>query len=188
MTLIHAAAMLVLFLVLLVLELFIPSGGLLGIAAAAALVAAIIIGFMHSLSAGASILVVAAALLPIITSIGIRVWPWTPMGRRMLTIDNSVENDTREADLRSQRESIIGKIGIAKTDLLPSGLVEIEGARLDAISIGIAINRGEAIEVVSVSSGKIRVRPYREPSGNDRPSVPPTLETPIESLGIDDWS
>jgi membrane-bound ClpP family serine protease len=186
MTLLHAAAMLVLFLVLLVLELFIPSGGLLGIAAAAALVAAIIIGFTHSLSAGASILVVAAALLPIIISIGIRAWPRTPIGRRMLTIDNPQENDAREAELRSQREAIVGKIGIAKTDLLPSGLVEIEGARLDAISIGIAINRGEVIEVVSVTSGKIRVRPYQEQAGKSGPAVPSSLETPIESLG-DDW-
>lgn len=186
MTLIHAVAMLVLFLVLLVLELFIPSGGLLGIAAAAALMAAIIIGFMHSLSAGASILVAVSILVPVLVSIGVRIWPRTPMGRRMLTI-NTQENEARETELRTQRDSIIGKIGIAKTNLLPSGLVEIDGMRLDAISIGIAIDRGETIEVVSITSGKIRVRPYQGPPAESRPSVPPSLETPIESLGIDDW-
>ena len=45
MTLLHAVGMLVLFFGLLALELFIPSGGLLGVAAAAALIAAIVIGY-----------------------------------------------------------------------------------------------------------------------------------------------
>jgi len=184
MTLIHTTLLLVLFFVLLVLELFLPSGGLLGIAAAAALVAAIVTGFLHSLVAGSATLVITAVLVPIFVSIGLRVWPRTPIGRRILTLD-TVANEARETDSRTLREVIIGKIGVTKTNLLPSGLVEIEGVRMDAISIGVAIDKGQPIEVVDISSGKIRVRPYLATAG-DGP-IATSLETPIESLGIDDW-
>ena len=187
MTLIHAFIMIVLFLVLLTLELFIPSGGLLGIAAAASLIAAIVLGFMHSMTAGASILVGAAILVPIVISIGLRIWPRTAMGRRMLTQDAEA-NAAFDAELRAERLAMVGKTGIAVTDMLPAGLVEIDGERRDAISTGMAIDRGQRVEVVSVTSGKIHVRPIVEgPSEPARPLVPQSLEVPIESLGIEDW-
>ncbi|MGV3483229.1 MAG: NfeD family protein [Planctomycetaceae bacterium] len=187
MTLIHAFIMIVLFLVLLTLELFIPSGGLLGIAAAASLIAAIVLGFMHSMLAGASILVGSAVLVPIGISIGLRIWPRTAMGRRMLT-QNPEANAAFEAELRAEREAMIGKTGVALSDMLPAGLVEIEGQRRDAISTGMAIDRGQRIEVVSVTSGKIHVRPIVvDPGHEHRPAVPESLEMPIESLGMEDW-
>jgi len=185
--------MLVLFFGLLALELFIPSGGLLGVAAAAALIAAIVIGFMHSLSAGAAIVVGAAVLVPIVVSIGLRIWPSTPIGRRMLTL-NPEADARREAELRAEREAIVGKKGIAKSNLLPSGLIEVDGVRMDAISLGMAIDAGQLVEIVSVSAGKIRVRAIDsgQVAGLDRiagarPAMPTSLETPIESLESEDW-
>lgn len=187
MTLIHAVGMLLLFFALLVLELFIPSGGLLGIGAAAALIAAIVIGFLHSLAAGAIILVGSAIVVPAVISLGLKIWPRTSVGRRMLTIDHEAEAQ-REAVERQRREAIIGKVGIAKTDMLPSGLVEIDGMRLDAVSLGMVIDRGQAVEVVNLVSGKIHVRPVEaKPEATEAPRVPETLETPIESLGLEDW-
>lgn len=193
MTLLHAVGMLVLFFGLLALELFIPSGGLLGVAAAAALIAAIVIGFMHSLSAGAAIVVGAAVLVPIVVSIGLRIWPSTPIGRRMLTL-NPEADARREAELRAEREAIVGKKGVAKSNLLPSGLIEVDGVRMDAISLGMAIDAGQLVEIVSVSAGKIRVRAIDsdQVAGLDRiagarPAMPTSLETPIESLESEDW-
>lgn len=187
MTLLHAVGLLLLFFALLALELFIPSGGLLGIAAAAALIGAIVIGFLHSMATGASILVGSVVLVPVIVSAGLKIWPRTPVGRRMLTLDPEADA-AREAELRAEREAIIGKTGIAKTDMLPSGLVEIDGVRMDAVSVGMVIDRGQSVEVVSVTSGKIRVRPI-EPGRElqETPAIPESLETPIESLGLEDW-
>ena len=186
MTLLHAVGMLVLFFGFLTLELVIPSAGLLGVAAAASLIAAVVIGFLHSLTAGATILVVAAVFVPIFASIGLRIWPNTPVGRRMLTL-NPAADLLHEAELRAEREQIVGKTGIAKTNLLPSGLVEIDGVRMDALSVGMAIDSGQLVEVVSVNGGKIHVRPL-EPNRNDAAclKLPTTLETPVESLDSED--
>ena len=193
MTLLHAVGMLVLFFGLLTLELFIPSGGLLGVAAAAALIAAIVIGFMHSLETGATILVGAAVFVPIVISIGLRIWPSTPIGRRMLTL-NPEADARREAELRAEREAIIGKKGFARSNLLPSGLIEIDGIRMDAISLGMAIDAGQVVEIVSVSAGKIHVRAIGSNQvdgagrvAEARPAMPASLETPIESLESEDW-
>ncbi len=185
MALIYAAICLVVFLVLLGLELFIPSGGLLGVASVAALVAAVILGFMHSLQAGAAILVAVTFGVPVLISFGLRLWPRTAIGKRMLTID---PDGVPSVDLqKAEHDALVGKLGVAKTNLLPSGLIEIEGRRFDALSIGVAINAGQSVEVVSVISGKIQVQPCSDKrTPKPESSISSSLETPIESLGIDE--
>jgi len=195
MTLIHAGGLLLLFFVLLLLELFIPSGGLLGVAAAAALIAALIVGFMHSIEVGGSILISVSVIAPVIISFALRVWPRTPMGRRILNVDPEADASRRQ-EQEQLRRRLIGKVGIAKMDLLPNGVIDLAGQRLDAISIGGVIDRGEAVEVIDVVAGKIQVRrTSRIPDRSAQPdlgsSVPlgaphGNLEMPIESLGIDD--
>ncbi len=64
---------------LLALELFIPSGGLLGVAAAASLICSIILGFMHSLAAGAVVMISSAIGIPALISLGLKIWPRTAL-------------------------------------------------------------------------------------------------------------
>jgi len=195
MTLIHAGGLLLLFFVLLLLELFIPSGGLLGVAAAAALVAALIVGFMHSIEVGGSILISVSVIAPILISFALRVWPRTPMGRKILNVDPEADASRRQ-EQELVRRRLIGKVGTAKMDLLPNGVIDLAGQRLDAISTGGVIDRGSAVEVVDVVAGKIQVRrTSRIPDRSVYPAVRASdslsnangnLEVSIESLGIDD--
>lgn len=196
MTLLHAVGLLFLALLLIVLELFIPSGGILGLGAAAALIAAIIIAFLHSFGAGSTMLVSVAFLVPIIISIGLRIWPRTPMGRRMLNVDPD-EEQRRRAEQEALRRQWLGRIGTAKMDLLPNGVIDVAGTRLDVVSVGGAIERGAFVEIVNVVAGKVHVRrteraPDAAPPADEAPdsTATPTdqvLETPIESLGIEDF-
>lgn len=196
MTLLHAVGLLLLFFLLLVMELFIPSAGLLGIAAAAALIAAIIIGFLHSFTAGGLILIVTAFLVPMVVSVGLRLWPRTPFGRRMLNVDPE-ESSLRRQEQDAGRQQWIGKVGVARMDLLPNGVIDVAGSRLDAVSIGGAIDCGTNVEIVNVVAGKIQVRRTERPpdpvSRDDGPvaassleQTADSLEVPIETLGIED--
>jgi len=195
MTLIQSGGLLLLFFLLLLLELFIPSGGLLGAGAAAALIGAIIIGFLHSFEAGGAIVIIVSVVSPILISVGLRLWPRTPLGRKILNVDPE-ESATRRDEQEQLRRRLIGKVGVAKMDLLPSGVIDIAGNRLDAISVGGVIDRGSAVEVIDVVAGKIQVRatsriPDRQLELGDKPPGPngltnDNLEVPIESLGIDD--
>ncbi len=80
---------------------------------------------------------------------------------------------------------MIGKQGVAKTDLLPSGDVRIEGRVYDAVSRGMAIDRGQAVIVVEVDTQRLIVRPLSEKEVAAQESVNDVLSTPIDSLGIE---
>lgn len=53
---------------------------------------------------------------------------------------------------------LLGKTGVALTNLRPAGFVEIDGQKIDSLSEGSMINSGEKIEVVSVEGFSVKVR------------------------------
>ncbi len=57
-----------------------------------------------------------------------------------------------------EKKEYLGQEAIALTDLRPSGFIEIGGERLDAITSGEFIKRGEKVVVVKVDGFKITVR------------------------------
>lgn len=178
------------------LELFIPTAGLLGIGAVISLVAGIFVAFSHSTLAGFVAIGVVACGGPLFFLLAVRWWPHTPIGRRILNLPPDdlggvhLFGDERIAELRK----LIGRVAVAKTDLLPSGLIEIDNQRLDAVVSGTAVNRGDAVEIFSVEAGKIRVRPTsRFPESRESLVVSPRVEskamemsTSLDSLGLDD--
>ena len=145
------------------LEIFVPSAGLLGVMATAAVLASIVMGFMHSVLLGTVLVLVATLVLPLIVSLGIKVWPHTPIGKILLIkrpeSDKEVLPDTAEYGLRDR---LLGKTGVAKTELLPSGDVVIDGKVYDAMSNGVAISAGQPVRVVDVNTQRLVVRPMSE--------------------------
>lgn len=62
-----------------------------------------------------------------------------------------------------------GRTGTALTALRPSGTAEIDGERVDVITAGEFIERGQAVRVVRVRGSRVEVRPL------------PTLSTESET-------
>jgi len=56
----------------------------------------------------------------------------------------------------------IGRTGFAESVLRPSGIVRIDGARMDAISQGGYIQAGTKVKVLRLEGGSIVVEPYNE--------------------------
>ncbi len=172
MGLFHAWGLLALAFFLVLLELVVPSGGILGVCAGAAMLAAVVIGFLHSFTLGAAMLMIAGFGVPLVIWLGLKLWPNTPIGRRMLNIDPEVDAARRKLEEES-RNRWLGKVGVAKINLLPNGIIEIDEQSLDAISLGGAIDRGTHVEVVNVIAGKIHVRPTQRPLTPREPPNPP---------------
>src|SRR6476661_4362442 len=76
--------LLVLGLVFLVLEFFVPSGGALAVMCALSFLAAIIVGFMAGPWTGAGVVLAICVIVPTSVSATIRWWPDTPIGNLML--------------------------------------------------------------------------------------------------------
>ncbi|WP_164101823.1 NfeD family protein [Candidatus Laterigemmans baculatus] len=170
-------------------EFLVPSAGLIGIAAALSFIAAILVAFGESQSLGMTFLAIAMISLPVLLTAMVRIWPQTPVGRRMLNLpgggseERAVVEDPRMVELRS----LVGRVGVARTDLLPSGLIEIEGRRYDAVAPGAAIDRGAAVEVFNVETGKIRVRRTdRQPSPPPDARPQAITDTPLDELDLED--
>ena len=190
MPLYYAIGLLLVFYVLLVGEFFLPTGGLMGIAAAATAAAAIAIAFTHSTTAGIVMVMVIGATTPFVFMGAVRFWPHTPIGRRILNRRPGELNDgpQRRRPDGSLLTDLVGQVGAAESDLLPSGQVSIGGQKMNAVSTGMPIDRGTRIVVVKVIAGKVQVRPAEaEKSMEDdsTPHSPPSLESSLESLDVD---
>ena len=158
--------LLLLAIALTVLEAFIPSAGILSVAAALAFIGAIVTAFMYGgLKAGTFFLITTGILLPLLIWLLIRLWPKTPIGRRILI------QPPREDEILSPRyaakKQLIGRHGIALTAMLPAGAIRIEGRTIDAISEGMTIEKNTPIEVIAVRGNHLVVRPLA--ASTDKP-------------------
>jgi membrane-bound ClpP family serine protease len=155
-----AILLLVLGLVFLVLEFFIPSGGALGVMCALSFLAAIIVGFMAGPWTGISIVLAVCIIVPTSVSAAVRWWPETPIGKLML-IQRPRSSDEVLPETMAYRglKDLIGRRGQAKGLMVPSGSVVIDGKTYDAVSDGMPIEPHQAIIVISISTQRLVVRP-----------------------------
>jgi membrane-bound serine protease (ClpP class) len=153
-----AFLLLLLGLIFLVLEFFVPSGGALAVLCALSLLAAIVVGFMAGPWTGLSILLLEGVLVPAAIAAAIKWWPETPIGRLILIPRPQSPDEVLPETENYRLQNLIGKRGTARGTMLPSGLVVIDGKSYDAVSEGKPIEAGETILVVSVSTQRLVVR------------------------------
>jgi membrane-bound serine protease (ClpP class) len=143
------------------LELVLPTGGLLAILCVASAIGSIVLGFMYHPTLGMALLALYAAAAPFLFVFGLRIATKSPLGRRMvLTAEDPARTGAGIAE-PSAGLPAIGATGEAITPLRPAGFVRIDGRRLDATAEGNLIDAGTPIEVVSVRDAQLRVRPRR---------------------------
>jgi membrane-bound serine protease (ClpP class) len=154
-----ALLLLLLGLVFLVLEFFIPSGGALAVLCALSLLAAIIVGFMAGPWTGLGIMIAEGVVVPAALFAAVKWWPETPIGR-MILIPRPASPDEVLPETENYRglNRLIGKRGTARGTMLPSGLVVIDGKAYDAVSEGKPIEAHETVLVVAVSTQRLVVR------------------------------
>ncbi len=143
---------------LIALELFVPSGGVLGILAALAIIASIAVAFSGGWVTGVVMLVATMLILPVALAAAVHYWPRTPIGR-MILLETPQSEDEVLSDTPEHRKlkDLIGKRGVAKTKMLPSGAVVIDGRVYDAIGEGMAIDPGQPVRVTAVRTNRIAV-------------------------------
>ncbi|HEX3727492.1 MAG TPA: NfeD family protein [Pirellulales bacterium] len=177
-----AAILLVLGLTLVVAEVFLPSGGILGFLSLSALVSAVSLAFYYrGLEAGFLFLTVTAVLVPGALALAFRWWPHTPMGRRLLLDVPRGEDLLPDSPQRRTLRQLVGKLGVAKTVMLPSGAIIVDGQTIDARSEGMPIEAGQHVRVIEVRGNRVVV----QPADDAPPPADDLLSRPIESLGLD---
>lgn len=160
---------------LFVLELFVPSGGLLSLTCALCVIGSTAAFFMHSPMLGVAAAAIYCILAPMLLVVGLRIWSHSPIARRFIlgAADDGDEEDAevptmdpRQASgqldrlqLQAEQAALLGARGIAVTSLRPIGFVTIAGHRIDALAEGSVIDAGTPIEVVEILDNQLKVRP-----------------------------
>ena len=154
-----AVLLLVFSLVLIGLEMFIPSQGVIGGLAVASAIAAIGMAFYYrGLAVGSIFILAALALLPASFALMVKIWPRTSMGRRVLLDVHTGDEVLPDDDPRRHLPQLVGHVGRAKSAMLPGGAVEVDGHTYEAVSEGMSIEAGDAIRVTQVRHSRLIVR------------------------------
>lgn len=139
--------------ILIAMEVFIP-GGILGTIGGLALVGAVITSFVaFPPSVGLYIAIGIVLLLGVVLGLWIKYFPGTRFGRKMAVLEDLSGSKATETGI----EALVGKEGIAASNLHPAGFATIDGRRVDVVSQGQMISKGESIRVVEVEGNRVVV-------------------------------
>lgn len=146
------------------LELLVPSGGILGLLSALAAIASVAAMFTHDPVWGMATLASFVVLGPLAIWFAIRLWTQSPLARKMIlqaTESDPTPDDGVPPTASAALDPLVGKEGTSVTPLRPVGFVRIEGRRLDAIADFGIIEAERPIVVVGVGDNAVRVRERR---------------------------
>ncbi|MFO0868729.1 MAG: NfeD family protein [Pirellulales bacterium] len=181
-------------LAIIALELFVPSGGVLAVLATLSVIGSVVTAFMSGWSTGVTMTLVVIVVIPLVVASALRWWPHTPIGQKILnTPPEDADEVLPENDPRYELRELIGSLAVAKTKMLPSGIVSIGGRTFDAVAEGQAIEPGEMVRVVGVDLNRLEVRLVTDatagladaPGRRVRPSGDDVLAKPLEDLGLE---
>jgi membrane-bound ClpP family serine protease len=190
-TLFWAILLLLLGISCLVLEMFIPSGGLLGVLAGLSIVGAISLAFMSGPIQGLVMTLFVTMLIPVMLAVAVKFWPETPLGRLiLLRRPQGADEVLPQTEAYRTMNALIGKRGVAKSLMLPSGVVLVEGKTYDAVSNGLPIDPGQNVRVIAIDTQRLVVRVDDEPFKEPLPAIEQAAgETPLSQSplpGIED--
>ena len=142
---------------LLVAEVFIPSGGLIGILALICLIGGVAIFFNHSILAGWIGIATAIVMIPATVVFAYRIFPKTRFGKAVLL---TPPHDLRGSGIpdTDQLKSLIGRTGVVHGPLRPVGICDFSGQRVECTAEGGYVDKGKQVKVINVESTRVVVR------------------------------
>lgn len=146
----------------------VPGLNLAGIGGGLAIVAGVVVSFVEAGPMGG--IIAAVGSLSVGGAMIYLMWQSGAIDRIVLGEDlaRDTEADGRASEARSR---YLGHEGVAVTPLRPSGVVEIQGERVEAQTEGGFIASGSRVRVVAMDSRCFFVRLAEEPAGSAKPSV-----------------
>jgi membrane-bound serine protease (ClpP class) len=135
-------------------ELFIP-GGVLGVIGAGSLMLAVVLGFV---AFGFQNGVISAVAIFVFLALSLAFWmnviPKTRLGKTLMLSDSMAGSSS----FSHSSKDMVGKEGVALSVLAPSGVARFDGQRMDVMAESSLINEGAQIRIVKVVGNNLIVR------------------------------
>ena len=132
-------------------EVLLPTHGILGILGGLAVLAGVVVCFGIHVWLGVAALVACAVATPFAGAAAVKIWPKTPIGRRMV-LPAATETPATETPVR------VGQEGVAISELRPMGMCEFDGLRVEATSEHGIVAPGAPVRVIALVNRKPMVR------------------------------
>lgn len=155
-TLLLAAALLMVFL-----EVFIPSLGLIPLMAIGLLLASLWSAFGVSAYTGLIFILIDLALMPVVIMIAASIWPHTPMARFFMLKPPGQDDPfpgPRAEPYQQDLQGFVGHVGRALTDLKPGGTVLVANQPTDALTDEGFIKADTLVKVIGTRQSQLLVR------------------------------
>ena len=146
---------------LLLIDLILPTAGILLALSILCGIAADIFAFRAGRQIGIWMLIGELALVPIGAYLFVKWWPLTVFGRRMIIQRPVSQPFTWES------QKLVGKEGVAIEDFLPTGRIQIDGKLFDAMSTKVTIVKDQRVVVVDEEMGQLFVAPKEATAAMD---------------------
>jgi membrane-bound ClpP family serine protease len=175
-------------LTLLIAEVFIPSGGVISVAATLCVLGALVCAWQAwwKTSPGAFWAFVGGMglLLPATIAMAFYVWPNTPLGRRAILEAPEPHEVASFVEQEERHRQLVGKTGETATTLNPAGIARIDGQRVHCQSEGMILDAGTPVRVISARANSVIVRKFdpqkAESSPGDRSAQAAPLDQPLD--------
>jgi len=156
---------------LVVAELFMPTGFILVVVGVCCALVGVGLMFAHGSMEDAMMALLSLCVGgPLLGGLVFYLWPYSPMGRKLIRAaedESTVATMTGNAGLDALR----GKTGRAVSSLRPSGVAMFDGRRIDVITEGLMVEPGQWVKCVEVRANKVVVRPADPPTLDDFENV-----------------
>ena len=158
-----AYALIAMGLLLLVAEIFLPTGGVLFVLSVSAIVVGVAMTFSINTSTGLATLISVFIAMPVLLIVGYHYLPRTPFGRKFILSAPQEDETIATMPVNVELEQLRGRYGRTVSALRPAGVTEFDGRRIDTMSEGIMIEPGQWVRCIDVKAGKVIVRPVDRP-------------------------
>ena len=143
--------------VLIIAEVFVPSGGLISLCALACLVGGAVIFFQHSATAGWIGVGIAFVMIPGVLIFAYRIFPKTRFGKSVTLTPPERQQGDAIPDT-SELKEMLGEVGVVLTPLRPVGMCDFSGQRVECVAEGGYVDKDKKVKVIDVESTQLTVR------------------------------
>lgn len=157
-----AYGLIALSLVLLIAELFLPSGIILTLSLLT-IIAGLGLTFYANTTMGVATTFGLFIVVPVVAKVLLQLWPKTSAGKRFFLSGPEEDATVASMPVNLELESLRGRFGRTLAPHRPAGITDFDGRRVDTLSEGIMIDAGAWVRCIDVKSGKVIVRPIDQP-------------------------
>ena len=143
--------------VLIIAEVFVPSGGLISLCALACLIGGVVIFFQHSATAGWIGVGIAFVMIPGILIFTYKIFPKTRFGKSVTLTPPERQQGDAIPDT-SELKEMLGEVGVVLTPLRPVGMCDFSGQRVECVAEGGYVDKDKKVKVIDVQSTQLTVR------------------------------